>query len=464
MIVRRALVLAVLAAGTATAQDWPAHRGGPARTGSVDGQAGPSSPKILWTFRSKEQFLAPVSAAEGRILAVSLGAFNTGSVRAMETSDGRVAWSRGAPDVKLPTVGAPVTASGTMYFGEGMHQTNGSSLHALRALDGRALWRLDVPGELVHIEASPCVVDGRVYVGAGSGGVLCVDAGRLTLEGKVVTAGEAAAALDAKWKALVDAYEIDKKKDPDFAIPPTEAALPKPSPALAWEKGKGAWHVDAPLLVSGGRVYAASSYLEKEKLGERALVCLNAADGAELWKTPLKYNAWGGAALAGDRLIVTCSSMRYDPKELPGAKGEVLGLGLDGTVAWRRDYDRAVLPTAAAAGDVAIVCDTSGEIHALEAASGKPRWSRKTGAPYFGGAAVAGGAVYAVDLDGTLHALSLSDGAVRWTLELAAETKAPGRVYGGPVVHGGRVYVATTTLEGPSAGGETVVICIGEGR
>ncbi|HYE98275.1 MAG TPA: PQQ-binding-like beta-propeller repeat protein, partial [Planctomycetota bacterium] len=449
MIVRAALVL--LLAGPATAQDWSTHRGGPARAGSVDGRPGPSAPKVLWTFRSKEQFLAPLSAVDARLLAVSLGAFNTGSVRAMEAADGRVAWGRGAPDVKLPTVGTPAAAAGTMYFGEGMHQTNGSSLHALRVSDGRTLWRLDVPGELVHIEASPTVADGRVFVGAGSGGVLCVDASRLTLEGRAVSAGEAAAVLDAKWKAMVDAYEVDKKKDPDFAIPPNEAALPKPSPAIAWEKGKGAWHVDAPLLVAAGKVYAASSYLDKEKLGERALVCLNAADGAELWKTPLKYNAWGGATLAGDRLVVTCSSMRYDPKELPGARGEVLCLKLDGAVEWRREYDRAVLSTAVAAGDVVVICDTAGEVHALEAASGKPRWSRKTGAPYFGGAAVAGGAVYAVDLDGKAHALSLSDGAVRWTLDLGAEAKAPGMVYGGPIVHGGRLFVATTTLEGASA-------------
>jgi outer membrane protein assembly factor BamB len=465
-VIVRALLVSLCVSATAGSQDWPAHRGGPARAGCADGKAGPAAPKVLWVLRSKEQFLAPLSAGGGRILVVALGGFNTGSVQALDPATGKAAWSRTAPVVKLPTVGAPASSGASLYFGEGMHQTNGSSLHAMRASDGLGLWRLDVPGELVHIEASPAVADGRVFAGGGNAGVLCVDAARLTFEGKDVSADEAAKALAAKWKSLLDAYEIDKKKDPDFAIPPNEATMPKPAPKLAWQKGEGAWHVDAPLLVAGGRVYAASSFLDAEKIGERALFCLNAADGAELWKAPLKHNAWGGATLAGDVLVVPCSSIRYDPKEIPHAKGELVGLKLDGAVAWRRDLDRAVLSSAAAAGDVAVVCDTAGEVHAIDAKSGKPLWTRKTGAPYFAGAAVAGDAVYAADLDGKVHALALADGKPRWTLDLGADAavKAPGMVYGGPLVVGGRVYVATANVEGKWAGGETVVVCIGEGK
>jgi outer membrane protein assembly factor BamB len=444
-------------------QDWSAHRGGPARTGNVDGKAGPAAPKILWSYMSKEQFLAPPSLGGDRLAVVALGAFNTGSLRVFEAASGKPAWNKTAPIIRLPTVGAPAVVGGTLYFGEGMHQTDGSSLHAMRASDGRSLWRLDVPGELVHIEASPSVADGRVYAGAGSGGVICVDLNRVTLDGKETTLAAGAAAVDAKWKALSDAYEIDKKKDPDFAIPPNEAALPRPTPVVLWEKGKGAWHVDAPLLVADGRVYAASAFLDQEKKGERALICLNAADGAELWKTPLKYNAWGGATKAGDLLLVPCSSMRYDPKEIPTSKGEIVALKADGSVAWRRETP-AVLATVAAAGDVAILCDVSGQVQALDVKTGAPKWTSKAAQPYFAGAAVAGDAVYAADLEGTLRALGRADGKVRWTLDLGAELKAPGMVYGSPAVHGGRLYVATSNLEGKHTGGETAVVCVGEGK
>jgi hypothetical protein len=37
-------------------------------------------------------------------------------------------------------------------------------------------------------------------------------------------------------------------------------------------------------------------------------------------------------------------------------------------------------------------------------------------------------------------------------------------IYGSPVVHGGRLVVATSNLEGKSANGETVIVCIGEGQ
>src|SRR6185295_17390541 len=312
-------VSCVLGLGFASGEEeWAGHRGGAARTGSVDGKAGPASPKVLWVHRSKEQFVSPFSAAGNRLFVTVMGAFNTGALRVFDVADGKApVWSKGAPSVKLPTVGSPVISGGRVVFGEGMHQTDGSKLHCLRASDGRPVWRLDVPGELVHIEASPSIAGGRVIVGGGSAGVICVDLNHVTLNGNDMGTAEAEAQIEKLWKDMSDKYEVEKKKDPDFAIPPNEAALPRPAPKVLWQKGKGAWHVDAPVLVAGDKVFVTSAYLDKERLGERAVICLNAADGAELWKAPLKFNAWAGATLAGDRVIVPCSTIRYDPKELP---------------------------------------------------------------------------------------------------------------------------------------------------
>ena len=55
----------------------------------------------------------------------------------------------------------------------------------------------------------------------------------------------------------------------------------------------------------------------------------------------------------------------------------------------------------------------------------------------------------------------LKTGAAKWTLSLAKETGAAGMVYGGITAHGGRLIVATCNLEGPFAGKETAVACIG---
>src|SRR4029079_7297017 len=90
------------------------------------------------------------------------------------------------------------------------------------------------------------------FVGGGSAGVICADLNNVTLNGQAMATPQGEAQIEKIWKDMADKYEIEKKKDPDFAIPPNEAALPKPAPKVLWEKGKGAWHVGAPLLVAGG--------------------------------------------------------------------------------------------------------------------------------------------------------------------------------------------------------------------
>ena len=104
-----------LCASVTSAQDWPAHRGGPGRTGNVDGKAGPAAPKVLWAYKSKEHFLAPPALAGDRLLVVALGAFNTGSLRAFEASSGKPGWNKSAPIIRLPTVGTPAVAGGTSW-------------------------------------------------------------------------------------------------------------------------------------------------------------------------------------------------------------------------------------------------------------------------------------------------------------------------------------------------------------
>ena len=77
--------------------------------------------------------------------------------------------------------------------------------------------------------------------------------------------------------------------------------------------------------------------------------------------------------------------------------------------------------------------------------------------------AVAGGVVYVVDLRGVITAIDLKTGAIRWTLDLGKDpaVMSPGMVYGGVVVQGGRLYVATCNLEGPFVRKPTVLVCIG---
>ncbi len=460
------MALLALSQGLAHA-DWPTHRGDSQRTGVAGGEVGPKTPGILWVHLSREQYIASPVPTDGVVFVSSLGAFNTARFEALAAEPGanRVVWSKAAPALKLPVVSAPAVANGKLVFGDGMHQTDGAILHCCRATTGLDLWQFVVPGRLVHLEGGPTIADGKVYIGGGNAGVICVDLNRVTLDGREQPLATVESALDAQWKALLVAYEAEKKKDPDFAVPPSTDSLPKPAPVRVWQQGQDQWHVDAALAVDAGRVYVASAFLDDEKSGDRALLCLRADDGSAQWKTPLKFNPWAGPTLTADLVLVGCSSIRFDPKLIRFGKGEIVAVRRsDGGAKWRRSIPGGVVSAIAVRGKTAVFTATDGKIRAVDVESGNDRWSYSAGAPFFAGVAATVDAVYAADLKGIVHALSLTDGRKLWTLDLATapQVKSPGMVYGSPVVQSGRLYVATCNLEEGAPDRQTAVVCIGE--
>jgi outer membrane protein assembly factor BamB len=462
-------VLCVFVVNSSAAESgWTMYRGNAQRTGNTDGKAGPTNPAVLWVMPSKEHFVASPTPAGDRVFISGLGPFNVStfySLAADPKADPRVLWTKTTPFLKLPTVSSPAVVGDKLIFGDGMHQTDaGATLYCLGLDKGRPYWQLPVLGSLVHMEGSPTVVVGKVYLGAGSGGVVCVDMNRVTLEGKEMDLSTIQKILDAKWADLQAKYEIDKKKDPLLALPPSEEQLPKPAPVLLWQQGKDKWHVDAPVTVIGGRVLVTSAFLDKEQLGDRALFCLDAKTGDIVWRKPLAINPWGGPSVVGKTVVVSGSTIGYDPKALKGAKGELTAFDLEtGDVKWHKDVKGGVVSCAALTDDAAVVVATDGQVRAFDLASGERRWNCDVKAPLFAPPAIAAGVVYAGDLKGVLHAIDLSSGAEKWSLDLAADpVKAPGMIYGGPAVQGGRIYVATVNLADNGKGTPTAVVCIGE--
>jgi outer membrane protein assembly factor BamB len=449
-------------------QAWSTYRGNSQRTGNIDGQSGPAQPKVLWVFRSPDHFVASPVPWGNQVFVAGLGAFNVPAFYAFSVDPKaaqRVVWTKGTPYLKLPAVSSPAVVGDKLILGDGMHQTDGAVLHCLRLDGGMALWQLPVPGKLVHLEGSPTVANGQVFIGGGAAGVLCVYLDRVVLEGQERSLADVQKTLDLKWKELLAKYETDKKRDPDFAVPPNDDQLPKPAPVQAWQQGAGKWHVDAPVAVVGDRVLVASSYLDKEKEGDRALFCLDAKTGDIRWRTPLKFNPWGGPSVINDVIVVTGSTIGYDTKLLKQAKGDVTALDLaTGKEKWRKELNAGVLSCAALTKELAVICCTDGKVRAYQLGNGQLQWSYDARAPLFAPPAIAGELVFAGDLKGIVHAINLATGAVQWTLDLGnhADVKSPGMIYGGPAVHAGRLFVATCNLEGPSARKPTCVVCIGE--
>ena len=99
------------------------------------------------------------------------------------------------------------------------------------------LWQYSLPGTLVHLEGEPILADGRLFIGGGNAGVLALDLRKLSLEGRPLDAAGIAAALERRWQSLQAQDQLDKVKDPDFAIEPSESDLPKPAPEAALAAG-----------------------------------------------------------------------------------------------------------------------------------------------------------------------------------------------------------------------------------
>jgi outer membrane protein assembly factor BamB len=418
--------------------------------------------------QSKEQYVASPVPNGSDVLFPALGGFNNGRVQSIpaapkDPKEIKPTWIKGPPFVKLPTVSSPAVADGKVLFGAGMHHTDGAAIYCFPADGGYLLWVLESAGPLIHMEGSPAVANGRVYIGGGSAGVICVDLNTVTLNGKDMSVKDVPALQVARMKELQAQYETEKIKDPDFARTPTESDLLKLAPKAIWTQGQKRWHVDAPLLVAGDKLLVASAFLDKEREGDRAIFCLNAATGKELWRAPLTYNPWGGPTLAGDTVLVTTSSIAYDPKLLDGAKGEVIALDLaNGKEKWKKAVPGGVLGCAAATNDAALFTCTDGKLRAFDLKDGSRKLIYDAKSAFFAPPAVVADVAYVADVNGVVHAVDLKSGNAIWTLDVGKDPiKLPGMNYGGAAVHGGKLFLATCNLEGPFARQPTAVVCIG---
>jgi outer membrane protein assembly factor BamB len=461
-------LLPLVAALAAGAEPWTTYRGDARRSGSDDGKAGPAAPRVLWAMKAKEHFIAAPVVWGDRLFVSGLSFINTSVFYCLDTAPAakkRVVWTKRSPELELPTVSSPAFMGNTLVFGDGMHQTNGASLYGLDRQRGTILWQLKVPGTLVHLEGSPTVAGGKVYLGGGAAGVLSVDPARLKLEGKEMPAAAITKLIENRRAELQKKYEEAKKKGDPFAVPPTDRDLPKAAPTVVWQAGKTKWHVDAPVAVVEGKVLAASAYLDREKTGERALFCLDAKTGEQKWRAALAINPWGGPSVQGKLVVVSGSSIGYDPAALKGAKGVLAAFDLDtGTQKWRKDLPGGAVSCAALGKDVAVVTCTDGRVRAYNLATGALRWNYPAGAALFAPAALSADTAYVADLKGVVHAINLKSGARRWKLDLAADpaVKAPGMVYAGPTLHAGRLYVVTNNLAAEGGERTTAVVCIGD--
>lgn len=108
---------------------------------------------------------------------------------------------------------------------------------------------------------------------------------------------------------------------------------------------------------------------------------------------------------------------------------------------WTYDAGSAVESSAAIVDGVAYVGTMAGKLLALEAATGKLKWSYTATPDDMGigesSPAVSGGLVYIGDLAGVFHAVDITTGKARWTYKTQAEIKSS------PVIVGDKVLIGS---------------------
>jgi polyvinyl alcohol dehydrogenase (cytochrome) len=124
--------------------------------------------------------------------------------------------------------------------------------------------------------------------------------------------------------------------------------------------------------------------------------------------------------------------------------------------------------TPVVAAGLVVAGDYSGRVYALDAVTGKVRWSKALGNPIDGSAAIdtaaPGGPEVFVPLahqgGPRLAALKLADGSVRWNTEL---TKQPtSSAYGSPTFWNGTVYMGTSGPNGDGSTARGTVVALNE--
>jgi outer membrane protein assembly factor BamB len=372
-----------------------------------------SSPPIkltdaaVWfeTAEMTEAFSA-VAVTPDRVLLGGMrrkGFESAGVLVCVDRATGKQAWVYTDADMKT-VYSTPVVAGGRVFVGEGLHTDPDCRLLCLDAATGQKLWEKRTTS---HTEGSPAVADGKVYFSAGDDGLYC-----LTTDGAEV------------WHFR------------------------------GREQGL---HVDSPVVVAHGRVYAGSGYQTL------AAFALDAATGQPVWRKELTLRSFGQPLVLGDRVIygLGTGNLSYDlsTEPEPGRANEVKPAGAvvclnaaTGDEVWKCDLPRSVHTQLSADGRAVFAACRDGWVYALSRTDGRQLWRFSYAQPLTTGTTAAaytkfgfGVAVYAVSPAGNVYAHDPLSGKLLWSRDVRQLAEREVEV------------MAPPTLVAPADGGERQV-------
>jgi outer membrane protein assembly factor BamB len=216
------------------------------------------------------------------------------------------------------------------------------------------------------------------------------------------------------------------------------AALDAGSGQIVWSQAKEHPGRGAP-TVADGKVFA---------VGEgNVLVCLNAADGKEIWK-------FNGVPEAGGVIGATNPAVSGGVVVVPFSSGELVAIDIKtGNALWTEQMARAsnnfavtglsdITGSPVIEDGVVYASGITNRTAALNLKTGAKVWDQPIGSAHT--PVVSGNAVFVVDLDDNLYAIDRKAGDVIWSSKLpVVRTKNRATHWAGPVLGGSLLWLVS---------------------
>lgn len=394
--------------------------------------------------------------------------------------------------------GNPVVAGGKIFLGtnNGHPRDPGITgdkaiLLCLREADGAFLWqavtdKLDADSDWPEegVCSSPAVEGDRLYYVSNRGELVCLDTegfadgendGPFLRELRTAkTDADIVWTVDMRgdlgvrplfmsssspvvWDDLVFVETSNGRDSSDEAVPapkaPSFLAVNKLTGAVVWQDSSpgegilhGQWASPAVGVVNGVPQVVFPG-------GDGWLYGFHARTGDRLWRFDMnptdaiwpKTRNYGVSTpvFSGGRVFMAAGQDPDHPNGVghmyaidPAGRGDITQSGR----VWQYDDIRRSMSTAAVADGLVYIADLQGNLHCLDAATGKALWVYDTMAPVWGSPLVADGKVYLGDQDGDVAVLAAGPVLKRMTdIDMGAS------VYSTPVPANGVLYVMTSS-------------------
>jgi outer membrane protein assembly factor BamB len=176
-----------------------------------------------------------------------------------------------------------------------------------------------------------------------------------------------------------------------------------------------------------------------------AVLAINKLTGKVIWHRTVGTLAAASPAIGHGLVFAPLLST------VPGAKtpaqGRFVALSQQtGHIVWSMSIPPGSESSPLAYGDMLYFGDQSGTVRAIQASTGKVRWTYHTAGPVKGAIAYANGTLYLADYDGRAYAVRASNGHQVWAVATngAQDGFGSGNFYSSPAVAFGRVYIGNT--------------------